>query len=506
MNKFLKSFPLYPLLFPLVTVLILAAHNLGQMQLSVISRPLVLSLALAVIVFLLSWAAFKNRSRAGLFTFLALFYTLTYGAFFDVMDGRVIGSWVIGTPLYMAILWTAVFGVAVYFLVFRLRNYEDLTAILNIIVLVMLLTQLGRVAVFEVQVGIAQAQTGQDSEAMTFLQPEDRTNLPDVYFILLDKYGRSDALEEHFNYDNSEFIEGLEEMGFWVAGCSRSNYSFTVMSLASELNLDYVYNLTDTPNLKTTTALIQNNLVHRAFEELGYTTIAFDMGYSWGNLKDSDYYLDGYPEEIDTWEMEPFELLYLKTTIGRLLFTHPNDLADQVVLSDIERKAARTNLVLDLLPEIPQIPGPKYVHAHIINPHPPYVFNADGTLNPDAEDTPEREGYPAQLAYLEPRILDAVQKILDESEHPPIIIIEGDHGFGKKYVTSNLLALYLPDGGAQELDEHMTLVNVFPTIFNTYFGTDIELLPDESYTHTREWYESVPIDEWNENCVVEPSK
>jgi hypothetical protein len=73
-------------------------------------------------------------------------------------------------------------------------------------------------------------------------------------------------------------------------------------------------------------------------------------------------------------------------------------------------------------------------------------------------------------------------------------------------VTSNLLALYLPDGGAQGLDEHMTLVNVFPTIFNTYFGTDIELLPDESYTHTREWYESVPIDEWNESCVVEPGK
>jgi hypothetical protein len=159
-----------------------------------------------------------------------------------------------------------------------------------------------------------------------------------------------------------------------------------------------------------------------------------------------------------------------------------------------------------VLPEIPQIPGPKYVHAHIINPHPPYVFNADGTLNPDAEDTPEREGYPAQLAYLEPRILDAVQKILDESEQPPIIIVEGDHGFGKKFVTSNLLALYLPDGGAQGLDEHMTLVNVFPTIFNTYFGTDIELLPDESYTHTREWYESVPIDEWNESCVVKPGE
>lgn len=504
MNKFLKSFPLYPFLFPLITVLILTVHNLGQMQLGVAGRPLLIGLCLALIVYLLSWVGFKTAARAGLFTFLALFFALTYGHFYDVMEGRVIGSWVIGTSLYMAILWAALFAAALYFLVFRLRNYEDLTAILNIIVLVLLLVQLGRIAVYEVQVGIAHAQAGEHAEEATFLQPEDRENLPDVYFILLDKYGRSDALETYFDYDNSEFIQGLKDMGFWVADCSRSNYSFTVMSLASELNLDYVYNLTDTPNLKTTSALIQNNLVHQVFEELGYTTIAFDMGYSWGNLKESDYYFDSYPEEIDTWEMDPFELLYLKSTLAKLLFTHPTDLAAQVSLSDIERKAARTTLVLDLLPELPQIAGPKYVHAHIINPHPPYVFNADGTLNPDAEDTPESEGYPAQLAFLEPRILDAVQKILDESEQPPIIIIEGDHGFGKKYVTSNLLALYLPDGGTEGLDDHMTLVNVFPTIFNTYFGTDIELLPDESYTHTKDWYESVPIEEWNESCVVEP--
>ena len=177
-----------------------------------------------------------------------------------------------------------------------------------------------------------------------------------------------------------------------------------------------------------------------------------------------------------------------------------------MTLTDIERKAARTNLILDLLPEIPQLAGPKFVYAHIINPHPPYVFNADGSINENAEDTPESEGYPAQLAYLEPRILDVIEQILAQSDEPPIIIVEGDHAFGKQYVTSNLLALYLPDGGDVGLDDHMTLVNLFPTIFNTYFCTDIEYLPDESYTHTKNWYESVPLEEWNAECVVDPEK
>ena len=503
MKRNLKSFPLYTFLFPIITVLILTVSNLGQMQISVAWRPLWISLSLAGLVYLLSWAGLHSVERAGLFTFLFSFFTLTYGHFYNVMEGRVIGSWVVGTSFYMGILWLILFVLAIYLLIFRLKDLQTLTEILNIIVLALLLVQLGQIAVFEVQVGIAQAQTEQE-EPLTFLQPEDKSQLPDVYFILLDKYGRSDALEAYFDYDNTDFIQGLEEMGFWVADCSRSNYSFTVMSLASELNLDYVYNLTESPNLKTTTALIQNNRVHQAFEELGYTTIAFDMGYSWGNLKDSDYYFDSYPEDINTWELDPFEMLYLKNTLARLLFTNSTELAAQMSLSDIERKAARTNLVLELLPEIPKIAGPKFVHAHIISPHPPYVFNADGTLNPDAEDTPESEGYPAQLAYLEPRILDAVERILAESERPPIIIIEGDHAFGKEYVTSNLLALYLPEDSAAGLDEHMTLVNVFPTIFNTYFGTELGLLPDESYTHTKDWYESVPLEEWNESCGVEP--
>lgn len=506
MNKTLQSFPLYAFIFPAIIVLILVANNLGQMQLGAAWRPLLISVLLTGGVFLVGWAAFRSMIKAGLLAFILSFFILTFGHFYEVMEGRVIGSWVVGTPLYMGILWGLLFALAIYLLLFRLKDGQTLTQILNIVTLIMLAVQLGRIVVFEVQVGIAQAHAGQDSGETTFLQPEDIDDLPDVYFILLDKYGRSDALEAYFDYDNSEFIEGLEDMGFWVADCSRSNYSFTVMSLASELNMDYVYNLTDDPDLKSTSALIQNNRVFQAFEELGYTTVAFNMGYSWGNMKDADYYFDSFPEDIDTWEMDPFELLYLKSTLGRLLFTQSTDLGAQVTLTDIERKAARTTLILDLLPEIHQLSGPKFVYAHIINPHPPYVFNADGTLNENAEDTAESEGYPAQLAYLEPRILDVVAQILANADEPPIIIIEGDHAFGKQYVTSNLLALYLPDGGEQDLDDHMTLVNLFPMIFNTYFGTEIEYLPDESYTHTKEWYESVLLDEWNEECVIDPEE
>lgn len=502
MKHFLKDFPLYSLIFPPLTILMLAANNLGQMHLSVIWRILLLSIVAGLVLGLICWLFLKAPSKSGLLAFIILFFSLTYGHFFNIMRGRVIGSWVIGSHFYMLILWGLVMGGGIYLLIFRLKDLKTATQILNLVILALTGFQLVRIAVYQMNEGIALAQTA-EAAPTTFLKPADSDQLPDVYFIILDKYGRSDTLLNTYSYDNSEFIAGLEDLGFWVADCSRSNYSFTVMSLASQLNLAYIEDLTDDPSLKTTSALIQNNAVHQAFEEIGYTTVAFDMGFSWGNFKSSDYYMEGYPKNIETWNLDPFELLYLKSTLGILVFEGGTDLGEQVTLSDLEQKAEKNRLILELLPEIPQMSGPTFVHAHIISPHAPYIFNADGTLNPDAEDTPASEGYPAQLAYLEPRILDDVAQIIADSKVPPIIIIEGDHGFGKNYVTSNLLALYLPGYDKSTLDSHMTLVNVFPIIFNAYFGTDISYLPDLSYTRTDDWYESVLLEEWNPACRME---
>lgn len=502
MKHIIEKYPFYILLFPVLTVLILAANNLGQIQMDVVWRPLLYCLIPGAVLFLLSWPIFRDIRRAGIFSFCIIFFGLTYGHFFEVMEGRVIGSWVVGTHFYMLILWGLLFLAAVFFSVFRLKTYQTLTLIVNLVMAVMIVVQVFRITVYEVNAQIIANKSSTEQET-TLLQPEDSDNMPDVYLIILDKYARSDVIEEAYGYDNSEFVEGLEELGFFVPKCSRSNYAFTVMSLSSQLNFAFVEDLTDDPSLETTKALIQNNLVFDAFEEVGYTTIAFEMGYSWGNMKNSDYYFDEYPEDIETWSLSSFEILYLKSTLGLLLFEDEAELGAQITLSDLEVKAERTLLVLDVLPEIPQMSRSKFVYAHIISPHPPYVFNADGTLNMDAEEISASEGYPEQLEFLQPRILDIVQQIIETSTTPPIIIIEGDHGFGKEYVTSNFMALYLPDGGAEGLDDYLTMINVFPYIFNTYFGTDIEYLPDISYTHTDDWYESVIQEEWNPACIVE---
>src|SRR5690606_20870239 len=68
---------------------------------------------------------------------------------------------------------------------------------------------------------------------------------PDVYYIILDGYPRADILAERYGYDNSEFLEGLESRGFYIADGSHSNYGQTILSLTSSLNMDYLDTLID---------------------------------------------------------------------------------------------------------------------------------------------------------------------------------------------------------------------------------------------------------------------
>jgi len=499
--KHLRQLPIYVILFPALTVLILAINNLDEIQIDVLWRSILLSILLSVTIYLISLSFLSDPHRAGLISFCLLFFVLTYGHLYNLLEGRQIGKWVIGTHQILLIFWTLMTVLCISVLAHKRKMLKELTLIFNVTLLIMTSLQISIIAADKIHSKIIDKTTSVDKNN-SIIQSKNKQDFPDVYFIILDKYARSDSIQAYYKYDNNIFIEGLENLGFWVPKCSRSNYAFTVMSLSSQLNMAYVENLTNNPSFKTTRALIKNNLVHDTFEELGYTTIAFDMGFTWGNFKHFDYYFDEAPDLINSWSIDPFEILYLKSTIGILLFENDVELGSKVTGSELEKKAQRTKTILEILPEIPELSEPTFTHAHFITPHPPFIFNADGTLNPNAENVDPIEGYQQQLAYIEPRILDVLEAIIDHSPTPPIITLQGDHGFGKETVTSVLLALYLPESGEAGLWEGITLINVFPHVFNTYFDTNFQYLPDSSYTHTEDWYESVLLEEWNSDCLV----
>lgn len=90
---------------------------------------------------------------------------------------------------------------------------------------------------------------------------------------------------------------------------------------------------------------------------------------------------------------------------------------------------------------IPHWDGEYFVFAHIISPHPPFVFGTNNErLNPcweftlqdgDAFPGTQEEyiaGYLGQIAYLNKLLQATTAQILRDPEHPPVIILYGDHG------------------------------------------------------------------------------
>ena len=120
--------------------------------------------------------------------------------------------------------------------------------------------------------------------------------MPDVYYIILDTYTRADVLLNQYNFDNSQFIDELRNMDFYVADCSRSNYSDTLKSLTSALNMNYLPKLWEELSAiglgpGDIGVLLKQSLVRKQLEAIGYKTVAFDTGYDWSRLSDADIYL-----------------------------------------------------------------------------------------------------------------------------------------------------------------------------------------------------------------------
>jgi hypothetical protein len=330
----------------------------------------------------------------------------------------------------------------------------------------------------------------------------DIKNKPDIYYIVLDAYGGSEILQKYYQYDNSEIVEHLTEKGFIVPPNATSAYSYTSLSVPTTLNMDYILDTTSGIEESSFWWLmkpyVQESKVQQFLKTQGYQSVAVESGFYITNNKNADIYLSQHAFRLNEFESYLFNFTPLKiySPITNLFASGGN--------YDAHRKLIQYNF--NTLSEIPNIPGPKFVFAHIITPHPPFVFDAhgnpltpeynysfaDGISFPGTEDE-YRIGYIGQLQYTNSLIKGMVDAILEHSEIPPIIIIQADHGPRMLEDTrfpinacpnerfSIFAAYHLPGIDRGTFQEELTSVNIFRIIFNEYFFTDMELLDKAAY-------------------------
>ncbi len=490
-----RPVPFHHLLFALAPILFLYSHNAATLPIarSELLLPLAVSFAGALALWLLLWVVMRSSRRAALVVslFLVLFY----------IYGRALGA--IGSKTAPWLLPMAAAGILLLgFLFFGRprREFGGLTVFLNLVSLALVAINL--------VTGVPAFLRGETSKkSLSRTARADTTNQPDVYYVILDAHARSDVLKDVYNHDNSSFVHWLTENGFNVAAAGRSNYSQTYLSLASSLNMTYLDSVAarvgpESDNRSALVHMIADNRVMKELRRRGYTIASFASGYTGTDFKNADVHF------APRWALSEFQNVLISTTplpliLDRLLHHSQYDIHRTEVL-----------YALGHLPDATRLPHPVFVFAHIVSPHPPFVFGAHGEkINPKGlftmteggefgsidKENVRRDyvaGYRDQVTFLDGKVKEMVRRILDASPQPPVIILQGDHGPGSMLNWDDpepdqltermaiLNAVLLPGDTNRLSYDSITPVNTFRLVFDRLFKDTLSLLPDRSWFST----------------------
>jgi hypothetical protein len=480
-NKFLELS--YPYLIVSIPILNLFSTNIHFVNLEDIYRPLFWILSITALLVLLLNIILKHLHKASLFSSLGIFLLLVYGHGYlglantpDLQRHRNIIAAVIIIFLLGGFVFTRI-----------IKNYQEFGRTLTFVSLFWIASIFIQIGGF--QWNLYQANTSVEKINDEKLQTLGSSNLdlPDIYWVILDGYTRSDVLRSDYNYDDTTMIDGLEDLGFYVAKCSQSNYPNTVYSLTSAINLNYLQDFLD--NLDILPSWASSTLI-RTLRNYGYQIITFKNSVRGHFDLGEDVLIQRAGKTVPGiglfGNLTEFELLVFNTSILRVFKDGEGLFGD-----DFSRNASynehyfQTIFNIDSAQNLSNYGSPKFVLLHIIAPHDPYVFSPDGKYS-NANIGNQIKGYATNVEYLGNTIPNALGNIIENSDSPPIIIIQGDHGpTGTKSADNRmkiLNAFYFPDEiPYTSLYPEISPVNNFRVLLNSYFDGKYPLLDDKAY-------------------------
>ena len=489
------SFPVHPLLAAAYPVVFLFAANAAdQVTLSPLWPPLIVAIASAAVAFVALWLLLRDPWRAGLVVTVLVTLFLWYGHAWN-LTGTIFGSQV---PLIFAWIGAAVGGVI---LAVRAGGWRrPASAFLNLVTAVLVVFNAAEIAAYSL--GTAAAVTAPSGSAS--LDSSESRSQPDIYYLIFDRYGSGENLASHYGYDNSPFLDALRERGFYVADRAFANYIKTPLSLVSSLNMEYL----DAEELMAEAVSGKDSgVIHRQLRgPLLVPTELKAMGYrhihvaNWWEPSATNATADVVRRYEAASEFS--SAVMRMSALGAIGAGASLGPYDRAVLYQ------HTLFEFRVLEGMADDPGPKFVFAHFLVPHPPYVFETDGSFVRDEpiETDDERAAYLRQMEYTNRRILGLVDRLLDvPAAQRPIIMLQADEGpFPARYDADEwrfdwrqattaelaekfgiLSAYHLPGVDPTEagLYPEITPVNSFRVVFNAYFGTDLPLHPDRVFAH-----------------------
>jgi hypothetical protein len=492
-----------PFLLAIQPVLHLFLINDTEIYFSEVIRSILTALLLGVVVFGLVYLLLRDRLRASAVTSLFIFLFFLFGDLSDwTMDTFGLG------PIRADLLVLALVAACMLFWIWlvqkRIKKIRSVNLYFNLLSILLL-------ANYGIPVGshvLANGISPHQEPPVPVAVVESAKPRPDIYYIILDGYGREDILQALYDFDNSDFLEALKARGFYIAEESSSNYMQTVLSLSSSLNMDYIQSLNADGTFETREALFEiyhNSKVRDILAQNGYELVSF-RNSARASIPNAEIY---YDDTGFAYPVTPFESILVDRSLARVLLHIP--VFSKILIGmpyDIHRSQILSTF--SRLQQIPALDGDYFIYAHVVAPHPPFVFDKNGNVLSHTEPFRladgnyylkgignSREGYVRgyreQMQYVNKLVLETVDAILAKSKTPPIIIIQGDHGPGSRLNFGSLKktlpverfgilnAYYFPDQDYTRLYPSISPVNSFRVLLDQFFGENYALIPDQHY-------------------------
>ncbi|MBI2315073.1 hypothetical protein HYU93_03400 [Candidatus Daviesbacteria bacterium] len=512
-----KYFFLHPIFFSLYPAIFLYSQNINQYKENVLLIPILLSLAFLGLISSVCWLVIRKLEISAVASSLLILIFFSYSRVKELAKSIKLTS-----DILLSICLLVIF-IFLIFLVFRYQKYlHNISRALSILSVILIIMVLSNNAFFEVQIkrlSLLNLESGSIPEENSEIAGQK----PDIYYFVLDRYAGAEVLKQ-YGFDNNPFLDFLKSKGFYIASEATSNYPKTFLSLGSTLNMEYLNFLTEKTNGGATsdesivTPLVQNGKVIQLLKSKGYSYIHVGSGWdpTRSNPKASqNFVLKGgrYPFA------DEFTSGFLQTTLASPILTklYPDPTAVSEKPKNNEERS-RILYEFEVFNQIINQGGPKFVFTHILIPHDPYVLGKDCEPLPETvtSKSGEKENYLNQLQCANKKMEEVLTKILASSSVKPVILIQADEGplpilnpISKNLAWKNasdqslkekfpiLTAYLLPGNKNNVLYPAITPVNSFRLIFNTYFGTNLPLLPDRNiiFEDDKNYYKFIDVTE-----------
>jgi len=497
--------PLHPFLFSAASVLALYASNLRETSFGDVAPALITVVGSAALLFVTIGLLLRDfGQRAAILASIVLVGVLYHAGLFARLNALLGGI----VPTTAAVPLTLIVVGLLAVLVMRARFDLALpNALLNGIALVLVMTPVWNAASYTLETMVlprstlAAAPTPSSSISLPqgAVAAPAAASTPDIYYFIFDRYGSQQTLARVYGVDNRPFLESLRAKGFYVALGSHANYPKTAPSIASTFHMDYLDFLAADPLAQRNEwhpvyDMLENHRVGNFLKSRGYRFV--QIGNWWAptqhNTAADENYSFGFSE---------FAWLYLRRTIVPKLLDGVAPGIGIAGMTDWDNgQCRRVPMQFAEVKAISERLEATFTFVHVLLPHEPYVFAADGRcMSPEeVRSRGKKGGYVGQLRYANSLIGDIVDHLL-ASPIKPIIILQADEGpYPEAYRTGDrswrkatpeqlaiktgiLNAYYYPDGDYSTLYRDITPVNTFRLLFDKYFDTDYGRLPDRIF-------------------------